>query len=131
VVERLLVTAAVVRRDGQVLIARRLPSGPRGGLWEFPGGKVEPGESPEEALRRELREELGVAVEVGPLLMRVDHDYPDRAIRLVAYDCTLAAGDPEPLECAEVSWVAPAELVTYPLAPADEPIRERLLAGGR
>lgn len=127
--ERVLVTAAVVRRDGRVLIARRLPGGERPGLWEFPGGKVERGETPEEGLRRELREELAVEAEVGPLLVTVCHDYPDKAIQLLAYQCTVTQGEPRAVECAEVRWVRPEELASYPVAPADEPIVRRLLDG--
>ncbi|MGE5554437.1 MAG: 8-oxo-dGTP diphosphatase MutT [Betaproteobacteria bacterium] len=125
--KRLPVTAGVILRDGQVLLARRGPTGDRAGLWEFPGGKVEAEETAEEALRRELREELAIEVEVGPLLLTVDHDYPDKAIRLLVYACRLVAGEPRPVECAEVRWVDQMELRNYRLAPADEPVAGCLL----
>lgn len=114
-----------------MLIARRKPTGDRPGLWEFPGGKVEAGETPEEALRRELREELAVEVEVGPLLVTVAHDYPDKSIWLLAYRCRLVSGEPRAVECAEVRWLAPGELSGCVLSPADEPIAEYLAAQAR
>lgn len=129
-VEPLIVTAAVILDGaGRVLLARRGPSGARAGEWEFPGGKVEAGESPEEALCRELREELDVAAEVGPLFTTVDHDYPDRRIRLLAYRCRLLAGEPRPIACAEVRWVNRAELAGHPVSLADRPIADRLANG--
>jgi len=117
------VVAAVIRRgDGRVLLAQRLPVGPHGGLWEFPGGKVEEGESREAALRREIQEELGVEVEVGRALLSVDHDYPHVRIRLHAYSCTLAAGVPRPLHCQDFAWVLPEEFGSYPMPAADLPV---------
>lgn len=92
----LLVTAAVLQReDGRVLLARRAPGKAEAGLWEFPGGKVEPGEEPEDSLRRELREELGLEVSVGPLLAACDgHTGSGRALRLLAYRVGLVAPAP-------------------------------------
>jgi len=125
-----LAVVAAVLRDGQgrVLLARRLPGGPHGGLWEFPGGKVEPGEMPEEALARELVEELGIQVTVGDEVLAVDHAYPHLRLRLIAYACTLRAGTPATLHCQDFAWVTPAELTSYPMPEADLPIA-RLLAG--
>ncbi len=114
---------------GRVLLARRLPGGPHGGLWEFPGGKVEAGESAAQALARELREELGVEVAVGDALASVDHAYPHLAIRLTAFWVQLRAGVPRPLHCQQVRWVAPAEFSRYPMPAADLPIARRLAAG--
>lgn len=125
------VVAAVLRDGrGRVLLARRLPGGPHGGLWEFPGGKVEEGEAPEEALARELLEELGVGVAVGEEVACVDHAYPHLHIRLTAYFCTLVSGDPVPLHCQEVAWVEPAELLSRPMPEADRPIARRLVCRG-
>ncbi len=125
------VVAAVIRRgDGRILLAQRLPGGPHGGLWEFPGGKVEPGETPEGALVREIQEELGVTVAVGDHLLTVEHTYPHLAIRLMAYCCRLNdAGKPRPLHCQDLCWVLPDELLDRPLPAADLPIA-RLAAGG-
>ena len=89
---RIQAVAAVVREAGRVLVTRRLPGGPLGGLWEFPGGKVEAGESEPEALAREIAEELGCEVAVGRELFRHHHDYPHVHGDLAFYACTLAAG---------------------------------------
>jgi 8-oxo-dGTP diphosphatase len=124
------VVAAVIRRaDGRVLLAQRLPGGPHGGLWEFPGGKVEDGETPEAALAREIREELGVTVVVGDPLLTVEHAYPHLVIRLMAYSCRLADGtEPRPLLCQELRWVPPAGLLARPMPAADLPIARLLRA---
>ncbi len=123
------VVAAVVRRgDGRVLLAQR-PSGAHAGLWEFPGGKVEPGETPEQALARELREELGIGVEVGEVLATVEHRYPHIAIRMTAYACRLVEGEPRGLHGQAVAWASPVEMSRYPMPEADVPIA-RLVAAG-
>jgi 8-oxo-dGTP diphosphatase len=108
-VKRLLVVAAVVRRGGEILITRRPDKVDRPGQWEFPGGKVEPGEAEPEALRREIREELACDLEVGPLLLRHTHRYPDVEVELAFYAARLAPGAiPQALGVAELAW-APAE----------------------
>ncbi len=119
-----LAVVAAVLRDGQgrVLLAQRLPGGPHGGLWEFPGGKVEPGETPEAALARELVEELGIEVAVGEEILAVDHAYPHLCLRLTAYACTLVAGAPRALHCQGFAWVPLGELARYPMPEADLPI---------
>jgi len=124
------VVAAVVRRsDGHVLLAQRLPGGPHGGLWEFPGGKVEAGETPEEALAREIHEEMGVRVGVGGHLLSVEHTYPHISIRLMAYACRLEDGcEPRPLHCQALCWVPPGGLLGHPMPAADLPIA-RLVSG--
>ncbi|MDW7709546.1 MAG: (deoxy)nucleoside triphosphate pyrophosphohydrolase [Deferrisomatales bacterium] len=125
------VVAAVLRDGrGRVLLARRPPGGPHGGLWELPGGKVEAGESSREAVARELREELGVVVAVGGEVGSVDHVYPHVAIRLTAYACTLVSGTPEPLQGQELAWVEPAGLLSRPMPAADRPLVRRLLGDG-
>lgn len=118
----LQVTAGILRRGGRVLIARRRMTRRMGGMWEFPGGKVEPGETPEDALRRELREELGIEVRVGALLQAVEHRYDWGAIRLVAYEVEILRGEPEPLDHDDLAWVPPSELMRYNCTPADLPI---------
>ncbi len=128
--EPLAVVAAVLRdAQGRVLLAQRLPGGPRGGLWEFPGGKVEPGEAPRDALARELVEELGIEVAVGDEVLSVDHAYPHLRLRLTAFACTLLAGTPTTLHCQAFAWVAQAELASYPMPEADLPIARRLASG--
>jgi mutator protein MutT len=113
------VAAGLVFRAGRLLITRRPPGKHLAGLWEFPGGKREPGETWEACLRRELREELGVEVAVGALFEEVTHDYPGRRVHLRFYLGRLAAGEPRPLGCAAVAWVTRDELATYEFPPAD------------
>ena len=124
-----IVTAAVLRRNGRIFVTRRLPHQRLGGMWEFPGGKVEAGESPEAALRRELMEELGVDARVGALLESVDHTYEWGRIRLLAYDAEIVSGEPElrDHDCGE--WVLPEELANYAFTPADLPIVDALRGG--
>jgi 8-oxo-dGTP diphosphatase len=122
------VVAAAILHEGRVLVARRAPHEKRGGLWEFPGGKVEPGESDEKALAREIREELGVTVAVHERLAETAHAYPDVSILLVAYRATILAGTPRPHEHAEVRWVGQGELEGLAWAPADEPLLEAVRA---
>ncbi len=122
---RLLVVAAFLVQEGKVLLARRPEGKARGGFWEFPGGKVEEGETPEEALVRELNEELGLWVQVGPRLAAVDYDYPDVSIRLLCYR-VYAQGLPTPLEGQGLCWCLPEEIDKLSLAPADQLIWEEI-----
>lgn len=115
------VVAGVLLRDGRVLAAKRAVGTREAGLWEFPGGKVEPGEDDAGALVRELREELGVTVTVGAEVGVSEHAYAHGVVRLVALRCTLLAGEPEALDHEEVRWLASAELDTVTWAPADVP----------
>jgi 8-oxo-dGTP diphosphatase len=126
---RIEVVAAVIERDGRILITRRRPALHLGGLWEFPGGKQNPGETPAAALEREIREELGAAVTVGPLLERVDWTYPEKQVRLSFFRCSID-GEPRALEGQELAWVRPGELDGYDFPPADLMLRERLRLGG-
>lgn len=114
------VVAAVVERGGRYLIAQRNPHAVFPLLWEFPGGKVEPGEDDASALRREMMEELGVGVTVGPLLERKVHCYREFSVDFRAYHCTLVEGEPQALNCAAFAWVPLADLASYPFPPADE-----------
>ena len=119
------VVAAVVERDGRYLITRRLEGTHLAGLWECPGGKLLPGEQPEDALRRELKEELGVEVAVGELIQTVDWTYPEKSVRLLFFRCALA-GEPTPLEGQEMRWVAAADLRSYNFPDADATLIARL-----
>jgi len=122
----LIVTAAIALRDGRVLITQR-PAGSRdAGLWEFPGGKLEDGETPQQALEREILEELGVAVVVGAIFEVLHHRYDWGSVLLLAYRCTLADAPLQHLEVADHRWVDAHELERYPLLPADRPLIERL-----
>jgi mutator protein MutT len=128
---RLEVVAAVIVRAGKVLVAQRLDDAHMGGLWEFPGGKVEAGETHEESLARELMEELGIRVVVGEQVTRIEHDYPDRSVVLHFYRAEILDGcEPQPIECAAVRWVTPEELATLPMPPADVPLVELLTRRG-
>lgn len=119
------VVAAVIERGGKILISRRPKGAHLEGLWEFPGGKAEAGESAERALVREVREELGVAFTAGERVAEVDWQYPDKRVRIAFFRGTVE-GEPRPLEGQELAWVAPADLDRYEFPPADASLLERL-----
>ena len=121
-----VVTAGVLSRNGRVLLARRPSRGLLGGMWEFPGGKLEDGEDLPSALRRELREELGVAVRVGESFGVYRHAYTHFRITLHAFLCELVEGEPRPIQAAELAWVRPAEFGSYPMGKVDRMIARRL-----
>lgn len=121
------VAAALVRdKAGRYLITQRRQGSHLEGLWEFPGGKREPGESDETALRRELAEELSATFAVGALVETVRWEYPDRTIVLRFYDCHLESGTIAPLEGQAMAWVAPEHLAEYDFPPADRALIDRL-----
>jgi mutator protein MutT len=120
---RIEVVAAVLRRQDLVLAARRPPGKARAGCWEFPGGKVEPGESQPEALRRELLEELALEVEVGSHLLSIEHDYDDLHLRLHAYLCR-SHGEPLAREHVELRWLTVEELLEVSWSEADRVLAE-------
>jgi mutator protein MutT len=120
-----VVLAAVVERDGLVLVTRRTAGTHLAGLWEFPGGKCEPGESHESCLARELREELGVDAVIGGEVLTTEHTYPDRVVRLHFRRCDLI-GEPQPLIGQQMRWVRRAELPALEFPPADEELIEKL-----
>ncbi len=118
--------AAIVLRGDTVLVARRLPGGVLGGMWEFPGGKLESGETLQECLIREIREELAAGIEVGEAFGVYEHAYTHFRITLHAFRCTLLDGEPQPLEAAELAWVGPQELKEYPMGKVDRQIARRI-----
>lgn len=123
---RLLLVAAcaLVDADGRVLVTRRPAGRPLAGLWEFPGGKIEPGETPEACLIRELAEELGVRTHESCLapLTFASHRYPDFHLLMPLFVCRVWQGLPEPREGQEIRWVRPHELADLPMPPADRPL---------
>ena len=116
------VVAAVICRDGKILITRRPDTVHLPGLWEFPGGKVEPGETLKAALMREIREEVGLDVIVFSQCLSIEHEYPRKSVRLHFFNCAIVAGEPRAIEVAEFYWVAPPELSAYPFPEADREI---------
>ncbi len=121
--KRVQVVAAVVRRGNAILVTRRRDRPPARGKWEFPGGKVEPGEAEPEALRREIAEELGCEIAVGPLLLRHAHRYPDLEVELAFYAGSLPEGaEPRPIAVAEIAWAAPGSLPGYDFLEADRAV---------
>lgn len=122
----LLVTAAIVVHEGRVLIARRRPDVPYPLLWEFPGGKVEPGEDPRDAIVRELKEELDMDAAVEGIYDAVYHRYPQRTVLLLAYCCRWTGGELKDLEVTEHLWVEPRKLADFEFLPADVALVARL-----
>lgn len=121
------VVAALIWREGKFLICRRPPHKARGLLWEFVGGKVEAGETKQQALVRECREELGIEVSVGEVFTQVEHVYPDLTVRLTLFHAEIAEGEPRLLEHVELRWIAPAEIPQFDFCPADVEILERII----
>ncbi len=120
----LVVAVALIDTDGRVLIAQRPESKPMAGLWEFPGGKVEEGETPESALIRELHEELGVDTKESCLapLTFASHAYPDFHLLMPLFACRRWHGTPSPREGQVLKWARPSDLRDYPMPPADLPL---------
>ncbi|MEL6460223.1 MAG: 8-oxo-dGTP diphosphatase MutT [Cyanobacteria bacterium J06621_15] len=101
-----IIGVAVIWNDKkQILIDRRRPEGAMGGLWEFPGGKIEPGETIEECIKREIDEELAIEIEIGEHLITIDHTYTQLRVTLTVHECRHIQGVPQPLECDEIRWV--------------------------
>ena len=116
------VVAALIWDKEKFMICQRPAHKARGLLWEFVGGKVEPGETKEQALIRECREELDVTLSVGDIFMDVVHAYPDITVHLTLYNATIAAGSPKKLEHNDIQWITPAQIPNYDFCPADTEI---------
>jgi mutator protein MutT len=123
---RVDVVAAIIRREGRILITQRLANADLGNLWEFPGGKVRPGEALEVALQREINEELGVQIQVDGEFFKIEHDYPTKSIRLFFFNCTIVAGEERPLEVADLRWVDPLHLENFQFPAADAELIAKL-----
>lgn len=123
------VVAALIWREDRFMICQRPANKARGLLWEFAGGKVEPGETDPQALIRECREELDITVSVGTLFMEQIHEYPDLTVRLRLYNAAIAAGEPKRLEHNDLRWITVDEIPDYDFCPADEEILKKLRGG--
>ena len=123
-----IVTAAIIHNEGKYFIARRGPSEKLSGYWEFPGGKVEDGESLSDCLRRELKEELGISAKIGDVLTTSDYVYEHGHIRLVAMAAEIVSGKLDLTVHDQSGWLSPFEILKLNLAPADVPVAEFLLA---
>ncbi len=126
----IVVVAAVIEQDGRFFLTRRQPGVHLAGMWEFPGGKIDPDEAHGDALQREIREELDADVAVGELVFHTEHAYDDRTIALYFYRCTLR-GTPRALLGQEMRWVPREELRTIGFPPADTELIEMLTSAGR
>ena len=119
--------AALIWDNDKFMICQRPAHKARGLLWEFVGGKVEPGESREQALIRECQEELAITLEVGSVFMEVAHEYPDITVKLTLFNATIAEGTPQKLEHNDIQWITIDEIPKYEFCPADTEILERLV----
>ena len=122
------VSAALIFRDGQLLITQRHANSHLGGRWEFPGGKREAGETFEQCLVREIREELGLEIAVGALFEEISHVYPEKSVHLKFFRCQILSGEPQPLDCAAVKWIPKAGLDQHEFPTADAQLLEKLRA---
>ena len=120
------VVAALIWQGNKFMICQRPAHKARGLLWEFVGGKVEPGETKEQALIRECREELAVTISVGDVFMDVIHEYPDITVHLTLFNATIAKGEPQMLEHNDIKWITPSEIPKYAFCPADEEILAKI-----
>lgn len=126
--KRIEVVAAIIEKDGKILICRRAENKTRALKWEFPGGKIEPGETPEQAVLRECREELNVDLCVKGEFMRVLHSYPDIEIQLTVFRTAIIGSDPRCIEHKEIRFVYPSELADFELCPADITVAEKIIS---
>ena len=122
------VVAALIWNGDRFMICQRPAHKARGLLWEFVGGKVEPGETKEQALVRECREELAVTISVGDVFMDVTHEYPDLTVHLTLFHATIAEGEPVMLEHNDIKWITPQEIPNYDFCPADVEILKEITA---
>jgi 8-oxo-dGTP diphosphatase len=126
----LIVTAAVIEKDGRILIAKRKQGWRFAGKWEFPGGKIEPDETPEECLRRELREELGIETEIGEFFCSSTYRYSHATVQLLVYRAYHISGEYTLHDHQEIRWVLPEEMLQFDFPEADKPVIEKLTGAG-
>ena len=125
------VVAALIWDNDKFMICQRPAHKARGLLWEFVGGKVELGETKEQVLIRECREELAVTLSVGDVFMDVIHEYPDLTVHLTLFNATIAAGEPQKLEHNDIKWITPSEIPNYEFCPADVEILKNIMKRAR
>ena len=123
----ILVVAAIIKKQNKYLIARRASQKAHGGRWEFPGGKIEKGETPEIALERELFEELSIKTRIGPFVISATHDYENFKIKLMAYEVAHLSGEFKLSDHDEIAWVTAAEMKAYHMSGADLSIINHLM----
>ena len=121
------VVAALIWKGNKFMICQRPAHKPRGLLWEFVGGKVEPGETKEQALIRECKEELDVILSVGDVFIDVVHEYPDLTVHLTLINAIIAEGEPQKIEHNDIQWITPSEIHNYEFCPADEEILKKII----
>jgi len=121
-VHKYIGVAVITNQQGKVLIDRRKTEGEMGGLWEFPGGKIEANETIEACIRREIKEELGIEINVGDRLTSITHTYKTFKVTLYVHDCLHLSGEPQPLESTEINWVEPAQMNQYQFPQANQKI---------
>ena len=121
------VVAALIWENNKFMICQRPEHKARGLLWEFVGGKVEAGETKEQALIRECKEELDILLSIGDVFMDVVHKYPDLTVHLTLFNATIAEGEPQKLEHNDIKWITPSEIPNYEFCPADEEILDRII----
>jgi len=122
----IVVAAAIIRKNGLILVSRRRPDAHLPNLWEFPGGKAEPGESLTAALQREIREELGITIDVGDEYYTTTHHYATKSVELHFFNCSIVDGDPRAIDVAEFCWVKSGDLFAYEFPEADLELVKRL-----
>ena len=120
------VVAVLIWNENKFMICQRPAHKARGLLWEFVGGKVEPGETKEQALVRECKEELNILLSVGDVFMDVIHKYPDITVHLTLFNATIAEGEPQKLEHNDIQWITPSEIPNFKFCPADEEILKKI-----
>lgn len=126
----IVVAVAIIRQDEKFLLTRRKPESDLGGLWEFPGGKKEPGETLVVCLHREVKEELGVEISEPQFFHSLRHQYAEKLVELHFFTCTIIQGHPQALDCSEIAWVHKHELISYDFLPADVPVLQKIIQAG-
>jgi mutator protein MutT len=123
----IVVAAAIIQQEERFLLTKRKPESDLGGLWEFPGGKQESGETLEGCLRREVKEEIGVEISAPQLFHSLRYQYSDKEVELHFFLCSIIQGNPQALDCAEIAWVHKHELISYEFPPADIPLLIKII----